>query len=58
MADLELIELNKDMRIYYFDMENLYTNISKIDTTNIIYNIPGSNPEINMNIQKEILHIS
>jgi hypothetical protein len=45
------------MRICSFDIKNIYTNVPKIDTINIICNTLGSNPEINMNIQKEILNI-
>jgi hypothetical protein len=35
----------------------MYTNIPKRDTINIINNILESNPEINMNIWEEIIHI-
>jgi hypothetical protein len=45
------------MRICSLDIENMYTNIPKRDTINIINNIQESNPEINMNIWKEILYI-
>jgi hypothetical protein len=45
------------MRICSFDIENMYTNIPKIYSVKIIGNVLGSNPEINMNIQKELLHI-
>jgi hypothetical protein len=57
MADLQVIELKKDMGICSFEVENMYTKTPKIDSIKIIGNILGSNPEINMNIQKEILHI-
>jgi hypothetical protein len=56
MADLQAIKLNKYMQICSFDIENMYTNIPKINTISIICNLLGGNPEINMNIQKEILH--
>jgi hypothetical protein len=45
------------MWICSFYIENMYTYIPKIDTLNIISNILEINPEININIQKEILHI-
>jgi hypothetical protein len=57
IADLQAIELNKDMRICWFDRENMCINTPKIDIIYIICNTLGSNPEINMNIRKEILHI-
>jgi hypothetical protein len=41
------------MRVCSFDIENMYTNIQKRDTMNIINNIP----EINPNMWKKILHI-
>jgi hypothetical protein len=40
------------MRICSFDIENMYTYIPKRDT--IKNNVLESNPEINMNIWKEI----
>jgi hypothetical protein len=57
MTDLQTFELNRDMRICSFDIENMYTNTPKRDAINIINNILESNPEINMNTWKEILHI-
>jgi hypothetical protein len=36
----------------------MYTNTSKRDTINIINDILENNPEINMNIRKEIIHMS
>jgi hypothetical protein len=56
MTDLITIELNRNTRICSF-IENMYTNIPKNDTINIINNILESNSKITMNIQKEILHI-
>jgi hypothetical protein len=57
MADLQVVELNKDVRICSCHIKNTYTNIPKIVTINIICNILESNSEIDMNIQKGILHI-
>jgi hypothetical protein len=57
MRDLQTIELNRDMRLCSFDIENVYINMSKIDTINIINIIVKSSSEINMNMWKEILHI-
>jgi hypothetical protein len=57
IAVLQAIILNKDMQICSFDIENMYTDIPKINTVNIICNLLGGNPEINMNIRKEILHM-
>jgi hypothetical protein len=57
MEELQTTILNKDMRIYSFDTENMYTNIPKIDIINITSNILENNQEIDRNIQKETLHI-
>jgi hypothetical protein len=37
-------------------LENMYTNIPKHDTVNLISNVLKNNPEINENTQKETLH--
>jgi hypothetical protein len=39
MTDPQTTELNKDMRLCSFDIENMYTNIPKIDIINIINTI-------------------
>jgi hypothetical protein len=39
MTDLQAIELNKYMRICSFDIENMYTNIPKVDIVNITNDI-------------------
>jgi hypothetical protein len=57
MADLQAIELNKNMRLCSFDIENMYTNIPKIGIINIINIILENNLEIDRNIQKETIHI-
>jgi hypothetical protein len=57
MTDLKTIELNRNMRICSFDVESMYTDIPKNGTVNVINSILESNPEITLNIQKEILHI-
>jgi hypothetical protein len=38
-TDLQSIEINEDMRICSFDIENMYTNIPKVEVLNIIKNI-------------------
>jgi hypothetical protein len=43
--------------MYSFDIEKMYIDIPTRYATNIINNILESNPEININIKKEILHI-
>jgi hypothetical protein len=55
--DLQAIELNKYMRLCSFDVENMYTNIPKIDIINIINTIIENNQEIGSNIQKETIRI-
>jgi hypothetical protein len=45
-TDLQSIEINEDMRICPFDIENTYTNIPKVEVLNIIENIMESDPEI------------
>jgi hypothetical protein len=57
MTELQDIELNKDMQLCSFDIENMYTNIPKEDIKNIVYNISKNNYEIEENTQKEIIHI-
>jgi hypothetical protein len=42
MEDLKTIEINNDMRICSFDIENMYTNIPKREIINIINNILDS----------------
>jgi hypothetical protein len=46
MADLQAVELNKDMRLCSFDIENMYINIPKIGIVNIVNNILENNQEI------------
>jgi hypothetical protein len=46
---LQAIEMNKDMRLWFFDTETLYTNILNTVVENI--------QEIDRNIQKETIHI-
>jgi hypothetical protein len=45
------------MRICSFDIENMYTNIPKIDTINIINSILEGNKETNRSTQKEIVYL-
>jgi hypothetical protein len=56
-TDLEGIKLNKDMRLYSFDIENMYRNIPKIGIINVINTILQNNQGIEMNTQKESTHI-
>jgi hypothetical protein len=37
-TDLQSIEINEDMRICSFDIQNMYTNIPKVEVLNIIKN--------------------
>jgi Tfp pilus assembly pilus retraction ATPase PilT len=45
------------MRICSFSKENMYTNIPRIEATDIITNTLKINSGINENSQKEIMHI-
>jgi hypothetical protein len=54
ITDLQAIEINKEMRLYSFHIENIYTNIPKNSIINIINNILENNNEIEKNTQKEI----
>jgi hypothetical protein len=56
ITDLKPIENNKDTRICSFDIENMCTNIPKIETTDIITIILKINSGIKENSQKEITH--
>jgi hypothetical protein len=57
ITDLKTIEINKDTRICSFDIENMCTNVSKIDPAIIIINVLKINPGINESIQNEIVHV-
>jgi hypothetical protein len=50
--DLKTMEINENIRMCSFDIENMYTNIPTVDTINIITNILKTNPGINENNQK------
>jgi hypothetical protein len=55
ITELQSIEINEDMRICSFDIENMYTNIPKTEVVNIIKNVIENNSgTIN---QKEIIDI-
>jgi hypothetical protein len=45
MTDLQVIELTEGMRICSFGIEDMYTNVPKIYTLNIIDNILQNNQE-------------
>jgi hypothetical protein len=58
ITDLQTIEINEDTRICSFDIKNMYTNIPKSDTLNIIKNITNRNQNtINQNELLETLKI-
>jgi hypothetical protein len=52
ITDLQAIELNKDMRLCSFDIENMYTNIPEVDIMNIVNSIIEKNHKIDRNAQK------
>jgi hypothetical protein len=54
-----ITEINENMVMCSFDIENMYTNIPKLDTTsiNIINSVLNLNTEINKNSQKEIKYV-
>jgi hypothetical protein len=45
------------MTIHSLDIENMYTDIPKMDTTNIIVNILKINSGINENMQNKIAYL-
>jgi hypothetical protein len=45
MTDFQAIELNRDMTLISFAVENMYNNITKRDSSNIINSMLESNPE-------------
>jgi hypothetical protein len=47
------MEINKDTIIYFIDMENMYTNTTKINNMNTIIRILKLNSGINENIPKQ-----
>jgi hypothetical protein len=48
---------NSDSRIYSFYIENMYTHITKLDTTNIIISILKIISGINENIQNGKVYV-
>jgi hypothetical protein len=46
-TDLQKIEINENMRMCSLDLENMYTNIPKLGTMNIVNETLNYNPEIN-----------
>jgi hypothetical protein len=56
-TDLQSIEINEDMRICSFNIENMYTNIPNVEVLNIIKNIMESDPETKKAEQEEIINI-
>jgi hypothetical protein len=56
-TDLQSIEINEDVRICSFDIENIHTNIPKLEVINIIKNIMENDPEIKKDEQEEIINI-
>jgi hypothetical protein len=55
MTDLQAIEINKDVRLCSFDIENMYTNIPKAEVINIINNIIQNSQGTETNVHKEII---
>jgi hypothetical protein len=55
--DLQTIEINEDVRICSFDIQNMYTNIPKLEIMNIITDIMENNPDITKTTQEEITNI-
>jgi hypothetical protein len=51
------MEINEDMRMCSFDIENMYINIPKSDVMNIINSLLKTNSEIVETNQKEIIHL-
>jgi hypothetical protein len=57
MADLKTIEINSEMGIYSFDIENVFTNIPKRDIINIINSVLGSNTEVHTKVRNVIIQM-
>jgi hypothetical protein len=57
MTDLKTIELNNNIRICLFDIENMYRNIPKKEIINITNNVLENNIEIEVSTPKEIIQI-
>jgi hypothetical protein len=55
-TDLQTMEINEDMRMCSFYIENMYTTIPYIDTINIITNIFKTNSEIDESNWIERIH--
>ena len=55
MKDLQTTKLNDNMRLCSFDMENMYTNIPKTNTIDIINSILEKDQEIDKESHKEII---
>jgi hypothetical protein len=56
-TDLQSIEIDKDVRMCSFDIENMYTNIPKLEVINIIENITENHTDITKTNQKETINI-
>jgi hypothetical protein len=52
ITDLQPIEINEDVKICSFDIENMYTNTPKSEVVYIIANMIESDPEITKTNQK------
>jgi hypothetical protein len=55
--ELNTIEVSKDTRMCSFDITNMYTNIPRAESTDIIANILKRNSNTSHNNQNEIIHI-
>jgi hypothetical protein len=52
ITELETIQIDKNARICSFNIKNIYTNIPRTETTNIIHSILKTNQNINDDNQK------
>jgi hypothetical protein len=57
ITDLKTIKISKHTRICSFYIENIYTNIPRTETTDIVTSIPKINSGYNENSPKEVIHI-
>jgi hypothetical protein len=56
-TDLQSMEINEDMRMCSFHIENMHNNIPNLEVINIKENIIQNNPEIVKTNQKEKINI-
>jgi hypothetical protein len=56
-TDLQSIEINEEMTMCSFDIENMYTNMPKSDTINVMDNILKTSRKVVETNQKGMIHI-